>query len=348
MEVEYCNDIIVKNGVTTNEVKVISKFSVSQDKIDSFIKDKLLFITSQKGLRRDVSKEEIGKRKSITDLLLSNWGDNQESDKEFIELFGEKYFDYNKPIDLVKNLIVSNFTEEEIIVDFFSGSATTADSIMRANQDEGNRKFIMIQLPENLEESIKKASNDDKIKLEKVIKFLKENNYPPTLDYIGFERIKRAAKKIKEETKAEIDYGFKHFILNEPNPNTLDKCETFDKANLIGDGSILEDFGVDTVLTTWLNYDGYGLTTKATELDLKGYKAYYHQKHLYLIHTDFTQEAVMDLFEKYDTIPHFNPENIVLFGYSFNEWSVTEMLEMNLKILNDTEKNLKINIEVRY
>ena len=348
MEVEYCNDIIVKNGVTTNEVKVISKFSVSQDKIDSFIKDKLLFITSQNGLRRDVSKEEIGKRKSITDLLLSNWGDNQESDKEFIELFGEKYFDYNKPIDLVKNLIVSNFTEEEIIVDFFSGSATTADSIMRANQDEGNRKFIMIQLPENLEESIKKASNDDKIKLEKVIKFLKENNYPPTLDYIGFERIKRAAKKIKEETKAEIDYGFKHFILNEPNPNTLDKCETFDKANLIGDGSILEDFGVDTVLTTWLNYDGYGLTTKATELDLKGYKAYYHQKHLYLIHTDFTQEAVMDLFEKYDTIPHFNPENIVLFGYSFNEWSVTEMLEMNLKILNDTEKNLKINIEVRY
>lgn len=343
MEVEYCNDIIVKNGVTTNEVKVISKFSVSQDKIDSFIKDKLLFITSQNGLRRDVSKEEIGKRKSITDLLLSNWGDNQESDKEFIELFGEKYFDYNKPIDLVKNLIVSNFTEEEIIVDFFSGSATTADSIMRANQDEGNRKFIMIQLPENLEESIKKASNDDKIKLEKVIKFLKENNYPPTLDYIGFERIKRAAKKIKEETKAEIDYGFKHFILNEPNPNTLDKCETFDKVNLIGDGSILEDFGVDTVLTTWLNYDGYGLTTKATELDLKGYKAYYHQKHLYLIHTDFTQEAVMDLFEKYDTIPHFNPENIVLFGYSFNEWSVTEMLEMNLKILNDTEKNLKIN-----
>ena len=124
MEVEYCNDIIVKNGVTTNEVKVISKFSVSQDKIDSFIKDKLLFITSQNGLRRDVSKEEIGKRKSITDLLLSNWGDNQESDKEFIELFGEKYFDYNKPIDLVKNLIVSNFTEEEIIVDFFSGSAT--------------------------------------------------------------------------------------------------------------------------------------------------------------------------------------------------------------------------------
>ena len=128
----------------------------------------------------------------------------------------------------------------------------------------------------------------------------------------------------------------------------MDKCETFDKANLIGDNSILDDFGVDTVLTTWLNYDGYGLTSNAEEIDLNGYKAYFFQKHLYLINADFTQEAVMSLFEKYDSITDFNPENIVLFGYSFNEWSVTEMLEKNLKILNDSEKNLKINIDVRY
>ena len=348
MEVEYCNDINIKNGFTTNEIKVISKFSVSQDKINSFIDKKLLFITTQDGLRRDVSEEEIGKRKSITDLLLANWGDNQESDKEFIELFGEKYFDYNKPIELVKNLILSNFTEDEIVLDFFSGSATTAESILRANLDDGNRRYIMVQLPEKLEESILKASNDDKIKLNKVIDFLKSINLPTTLDYVGYERIKRAAKKIKEETNADIDYGFKHYILNEPNPATLDKCESFDKASLLGDGSILEDFGLETVLTTWLNYDGYGLTTKAEEIDLKGYKGYYHQKHLYLINTDFTQEAVMTLFEKYDSEATFNPENIILFGYSFNEWSVTEMLEKNLKIINDSEKNLKINIEVRY
>ena len=128
----------------------------------------------------------------------------------------------------------------------------------------------------------------------------------------------------------------------------MDKCESFDKANLIGNNTILDDFGLETVLTTWLNYDGYGLTSKAEEIDLNGYKAYYFQKHLYLINTDFTQEAVMALFEKYDSTANFNPENIVLFGYSFNEWSVTEMLEKNLKILNDSEKNLKINIDVRY
>ena len=350
MEIEYCDDIIVKNGFTTNEVKVISKFSVSQDKINNFIDKELLFITAQNGLRRDVSTEEIGKRKSITDLLLSDWGDNQESDKEFIELFGEKYFDYNKPIDLVKNLIISNFTEDEIVLDFFSGSATTAESVMRANNDEGNRKYIMIQLPEKLEESILTASNDDKIKLKKVIEFLKSVNHPTTLDYIGYERIKRAAKKIKEETKSvsEIDFGFKHFILNEPNQNTLDKCDTFDKAGLLGDATILDDFGAETVLTTWLNNDGYGLNAKIQTIDLNGYEAYYCNKHLYLINPDFNQEAMIALFDKYNSVSSFNPENIVLFGYSFIEWSITEMLEKNLKILNDSEKNLKINIDVRY
>ncbi|KIX21622.1 hypothetical protein SY27_07945 [Flavobacterium sp. 316] len=270
--------------------------------------------------------------------------DGRGASKRLESLFETKVFDFPKDENVIKKFLsfVSVYSNaSDIILDFFSGSATTANALIKLNsEDKGNRKFIAIQLPEQLD--IKKESQKNAFNL------LKKLNYPPTLDYIGFERIKRAAKKIKEETNADIDYGFKHFILNEPNPNTLDKCETFDKVNLIGDGSILEDFGVDTVLTTWLNYDGYGLTTKATELDLKGYKAYYHQKHLYLIHTDFTQEAVMDLFEKYDTIPHFNPENIVLFGYSFNEWSVTEMLEKNLKILNDTEKNLKINIEVRY
>ncbi len=257
-------------------------------------------------------------------------------------------FDFPKPTYLIKKILSLGSELDSICLDFFSGSASFAESIITLNSIKGNRKFISVQLPLDMDEKLNNTSSSDKPKIQKVIDFLDENSYPHSLDYIGIERIKRAAKKIKEETNANIDYGFKHFILNEPNPNTLDKCETFDKANLIANDSILEDFGVDTVLTTWLNYDGYGLTTRATELDLKGYKAYYHQKHLYLIHTDFSQEAVMDLFEKYDTIPHFNPENIVLFGYSFNEWSVTEMLEMNLKILNDTEKNLKINIEVRY
>ena len=280
----------------------------------------------------DNENNEIERSAAHKNLLLNLLNTKGTSDLK--ELFGQDIFKNSKPVDLIYLLLsYINFNKNDYFLDFFSGSATSAQSIFKLNSSIEDYKinFIHIQIKEECQPKTKAYISGYQ-----------------TIDEIGIERIKRAAKKIKEETNAAIDYGFKHFILNEPNPNTLDKCETFDKVNLIGDGSILEDFGVDTVLTTWLNYDGYGLTTKATELDLKGYKAYYHQKHLYLIHTDFTQEAVMDLFEKYDTIPHFNPENIVLFGYSFNEWSVTEMLEMNLKILNDTEKNLKINIEVRY
>lgn len=259
------------------------------------------------------------------------------------ELFPyNKIFTNPKPVKLITQIISFILNREgDILLDFFSGSASTAHAIIQLNaEDNGNRKFINIQLPEKLD------YNNPTQKL--AFDFLKSINLPTTLDYIGYERIIRAAKKIKEETKADIDYSFKHFILNEPNQNTLDKCDTFDKAGLLGDATILDDFGAETVLTTWLNNDGYGLNANVKPIDLNGYEAYYCNKHLYLINPDFSQKAMIALFDKYNSISSFNPENIVLFGYSFIEWSITEMLEKNLKILNDSEKNLKINIDVRY
>lgn len=279
--------------------------------------------------------------KLIRSLLTEKSFSSRRGTAEVEELFKDKIFDFPKPVSLIENLLKVATKDEDIVVDFFSGSGTTAHSILKLNAEEGTkRKFITIQLPEVLHKNNKNQK--------KTYDFLKSINRPTTLDYVGIERIIRASKKIKEETKADIDYGFKHYILNEPEQNTLDKCETFDKASLIPDGSILEDFGEETVLTTWLNYDGYGLNTNAQEIDLNGYTGYYYDKHLYLINPDFTKENVVALFEKYEAIGDFNPENVILFGYSFNEWSVTEMLEQNLKILNDTEKNLKININVRY
>lgn len=256
------------------------------------------------------------------------------------EIFNETLFDHPKPLELIKRVIEIG-SENDIVLDFFSGSATTANAVIKLNsEDNGNRKFIAVQLPETLD--IKNPTQKP------AFDFLTKIKRPTTLDYVGIERIIRAAKKIKEETKADIDYGFKHFILNEPNQNTLDKCETFDKAGLVEDATIIDNFGTETVLTTWLNNDGYGLNAKVQTIDLNGYEAYYCQKHLYLINPYFTQEAMVSLVEKFDTIGDFNPDNIVLFGYSFIEWSATEMLEKNLKILNDSEKNLKINIDVRY
>lgn len=259
------------------------------------------------------------------------------------------YFDFPKPTFLIKKVLTLGSNSDSICLDFFSGSGSFADAVLQLNADGSTRKYIAVQLPLDLNDKLLVAPATDKPKVQKTIDFLDSHNYKPTLDYVGIERIKRAAAKIKEENPdKDLDLGFKHFILQEPNQNTLDKCETFDKAALISDATILDDFGPETVLTTWLNNDGYGLTANAEVIDLAGYKAYYKDKHLYLIYPDFTQEALEALLSKYDADGDFNPENIILFGYSFSEWSVTEMLEKNLKILNDSEKNLKINYAVRY
>ena len=185
MDVEYLSDVPYENGRTTVPVDVVARFSVSQEKINSFIKDDLLFITANSGLRRDVSEAERGERKSITDLLLSEYGDNQDSDNEFKDLFGAKYFDYTKPIKLVYNFVKSNFTNGEIVLDFFSGSATTAHAVMQLNaEDGGNRKFIMVQLPEKCDEMSEAYKAGYK-----------------NICEIGKERIRRAGKKIVDDLK---------------------------------------------------------------------------------------------------------------------------------------------------
>lgn len=208
MDVEYKNDIYYENGRTTNEVEVVSKFSDSQSNIDTFIQKDLLYITKNFLLRRDVGEEAAEKRKSITDLLLNDYGDNQESDKEFLELFDKKYFDYTKPIKLIYNLVKSNFTEEGIILDFFSGSATTAHAVMQLNsEDGGNRKFIMVQLPEKTEEKSEAFKAGYK-----------------NICEIGKERIRRASKKIKEEsplTTQDLDTGFRVLKLDSTNMQNI-------------------------------------------------------------------------------------------------------------------------------
>ncbi|MEE0997114.1 MAG: site-specific DNA-methyltransferase [Paludibacteraceae bacterium] len=151
MSVEYLDDVEYENGYTINEVDVKAKFSVSQEKIDSFIDDKLLFITANLGLRRDVSTEEQNNEKAITDLLL-DWGDNQDSEKEIQSVFGGKLFDYSKPTKLLYNLIKCSSDVDAIILDFFAGSGTTGHAVLDLNkQDGGNRSFILCQLNEKTE-----------------------------------------------------------------------------------------------------------------------------------------------------------------------------------------------------
>lgn len=258
-------------------------------------------------------------------------------------------FDFPKPTYLIKKVMQIGGNEESLFVDFFSGSATSTEAIMSLNsEDNGKRKIIAIQLPENLDTKYENAGKTEKPKVKKVLDFLDSANRPHTLDYVGFERILRATAKIKEQNPDSIaDFGFKHYTLAEVSNTTLDKIEKFDSSGFITDTTVYDEFGTATVLTTWLVHDNYGFVNKCEMVDLAGYTAYWCGNHLYFINPGLTEEAIKALIEKYNNEGNFNPQNIILFGYSFN-YVEMENLKTNVKILRDSEKNLKINLDVRY
>lgn len=267
------------------------------------------------------------------------WDDiegNKKATRDIRDLFdGVKVFETAKPISLIEKIISIGSNPDDIIVDFFSGSATTAHSIMKLNSKnpDSHRKYILIQLPEK----VKKQSDAEKAGFK-------------TIDKIGFERIKRAANKIREENPdTTADLGFRHYTLSEPSAETLDKLDKFlpEENSLLIQDNVLQEFGEDTVLTTWLVRDGYGFTTESEKIDFAGYPAYFMEKHLYLVNPELSEQAITAIIEKYETDGTFNPENVVLFGYSFT-WTEIEELKTNLARLKETEKNLRINFEIRY
>lgn len=137
-------------------------------------------------------------------LFYKEVGHSQEGAKEVVALFGDKgVFDGPKPVRLIERLItLANLKEDSIVLDFFSGSATTAHALMQVNAKKNKScKYILVQLPELVSET------------------KKDLGYKNICE-IGEERIRRAGKKIKEEsplTTADLDTGFRVFRLDEGN-----------------------------------------------------------------------------------------------------------------------------------
>lgn len=265
--------------------------------------------------------------------FLKDTGTTAEGTKQIKKIFGRKVFSYPKPIQLVKQLLEMGLDDGDIFVDFFGGSSTSAHAILENNIAKGiDVKYILIQLPE--------TCNPDTEAFKAGYK---------TIDQIGMERIKRAAKKIKEANPLfSGDLGFKHYTLEEPKQDALLLMEQFDPiSNNITTLSV-DDFGLETVLRTWLVADGYGLTEDAEEVTLGRYKAYWKGDHLYLVNPDhdFDASSIAALMDKYNG-EQFSPHNIVIFGYSFS-FTHREELQKNLRTLKEGNKTLTVNLDVRY
>ncbi len=260
-------------------------------------------------------------------------GNTDDGSAEIMDLFGSKVFIFPKPVNLIKRVIEHGATKDSIIVDFFGGSSTTAHSVMLKNaEDGGNRKFILVQWQEPCKPDTEAAKAGYK-----------------TIDQIGMERIKRAAKKIRGQNPLFAgDLGFKHFTLEEPKQDALLLMEQFDPSLNIMTPLTVDDFGLATVLRTWLVADGYGLTAEPEEVRLGKYVAYWKDDHLYLVKPDrdFDASSIAALMDKYNGEP-FSPHNVVVFGYSFG-FTHREELQKNLRTLKEGNKTLTVNIDIRY
>ncbi|MDU1315651.1 MULTISPECIES: site-specific DNA-methyltransferase [Anaerococcus] len=268
--------------------------------------------------------------KKVKTLLYKPEYSSGNGTNEVKNLFGiERLFDNPKPIKLIEDFINISLNNNDIILDFFSGSATTADALMQLNaEDGGKRKYIMVQIPEKIDK--KKPAFKSGYK---------------TIDEIGRERIKRAGKKIKNETGANIDYGFKLFYLEKPKEKTLDKLEEFSpqiKFPLDDMVSIFDNdhaSGKENILSTWLNEDGYGLSQSSDEYVLDEYRANLIGKSLYIIDSGLGSSDVMELIRRIED-DSLLINRIVVYLHSI-DFSVLQELRTNLSVLRNN-KNVSL------
>ncbi|MGF1953979.1 site-specific DNA-methyltransferase [Lactococcus lactis] len=195
------NDFEIINGKNKEPVYLYGEWRYSQDTLDELISEDSEITISSIPFRPNLVKKggEIKKMHNLLTTDKYDIGTNEDATEEFKTLMGGSFFSYTKPTKLIKMLIKS-YTynkKDAIILDFFAGSGTTAESVMQLNKDDsGDRKFILGTLDEDLIKLLETTTDKNKKIVTNAINFLKSNNWPTTPDYIARERIRRAAQKI--------------------------------------------------------------------------------------------------------------------------------------------------------
>lgn len=173
MEMILLSDLVISDGVLVEDVKVESNWIYSQELLNKYAEDKSLYVTQDLYFRRVVTEPREKMLKDLLpmkgdqstgfefvysdDLFSDGWGTNEDGFDELHAIFGaQSLMSFPKPSKLLAKLTLSACRSDPdcIVLDFFAGSATTAHGVMTLNsQDGGNRKFILVQLPETCDES---------------------------------------------------------------------------------------------------------------------------------------------------------------------------------------------------
>lgn len=228
MTIKLLTDLIVENGFLKHDVVLESNWRYTQKNLTEFAADGCLYLTRDLYIRRIVKED---RHKTLKDLLPrvgddpdkkykdfnsknlqeDGWGSNEDGEEEVRLFLAKDVFSNPKPSKLIKKLIASVRFEQEYVLDFFAGSGTTGQAVMELNaEDGGNRKFILVQLPEQIDQ--KKQATAYKFVTDTLQKT------EATIFEITAERLRRAGEKIKKDHAdkphiADLDTGFKVYAL---------------------------------------------------------------------------------------------------------------------------------------
>lgn len=204
-KIELLDDVEVKNSKIINSFRLKSHFRWKQETLNKEIENNVnLIVKSNKFSIRYCREDERIIMPTNEISKKDNVGTNETASKELLNLFNnQKIFNFNKPISLIQYLIqlstdIGDENGDDIILDFFAGSGTTAHAVMAQNAiDGGNRKFILVQLDEKIDEKKSKTAFD----------FCKNElgSKEPVISDITIERVKRAGNKLE---KPNLDTGF--------------------------------------------------------------------------------------------------------------------------------------------
>ena len=209
MDIIYTTELLIREGLLVNDVIVEGNWRYGQELIDEYAQKGELYFTEDLYIRRIVKEprykilkdllprvgdDEDSSFKSfnVDNLFEDGWGSNEDGAQEFRDLFDNQVFvDYPKPKKLIAKLIATLRDKDALILDFFAGSGTTAQAVLDLNQEDGgNRKFLLIQLPEPLDEQSEAFKAGYK-----------------TIADICAARIKKVLAKFEADRRAALDFG---------------------------------------------------------------------------------------------------------------------------------------------
>lgn len=241
----------------------------SKERVDHALENNLLEFNEQKDgsvkIRfKGYLRDENGVMRRGTPLSIFDGPYTQEGSKDFQSLLPKSVFPFPKPIRLISQILTISTSSEEstedIVLDFFGGSGTTGHSVYYQNSEDNlKRKFILVQVPELTEE----GSGAKKEGFNNIAE-------------IGKERLRLAAKKIQEESGADIDYGFRVYRLDSSNmQDVYYRPQEYDQSNLdLFADNVKPDRNSDDLLAQVMLDWGLPLSLKISRVDVKGKSVY--------------------------------------------------------------------------